>query len=368
MENNPNQEAPSMGSNPPIDGNISNNENAVRYESVRPDINNIYPSVEPSLTVNGVIPTTTQTVDKPEVQTVSRQNISNSNILVLQWVSYSLWLWVAALTSVLASGVIGFFMKSSSLVDSYVTYGIAAMLVLLPLFIVCDRAYLKREQSNKTGGALAIMTVHAVIFIVSCVASLVAAASSIASLFIDNSDTSMQWAALITTVIVAIFFALASFRVLSLKFMPKLKQFASAIMTGIVVIIIAFGFFGPMAKIASLKNDKLIDSNLSSVSKGVQSYVKENKKLPTDLKDLTITGDAKKLISDNLVTFKNDGVETYGRTKTYKYQLCVKYAQEDDVYGGYSLPMDDDYSSYLSTSGHKAGDVCYKLEYDSYSY
>jgi hypothetical protein len=144
------------------------------------------------------------------------------------------------------------------------------------------------------------------------------------------------------------------------------------LMVVIVGVICCFGIFGPIAEARLTRNDKLIDNNLYSVSTGVNSYVTDNNHLPADLNSLKLTGDAKKLVTDKLVTYKQD-TEPVGVSNdypTYYYQLCVNYAKADTNQSSYSSPSyyakDDGYSSYLSTYGHGAGNVCYKLKTEAY--
>lgn len=337
-----------------------------------------YPPVQPFTNTVNELPSETASLNNLGVVYDNDQDGRSSNSLVLQWINYTLWWWVATITSFIVGNVVGYFMKTSSFIDdSYIIYGIASIVVLLPALIVCDRTYSKQELPKKTGASLAIMTIHAVTFVVICLSALLVASSSITSLIIGNSDTTNIWSSFISAIIIAILFAFAGFRTLSLKFLANLKKYASFMMAFIVVIIIAFGIFGPVAKTLSLKDDKLIENNLNTVVNSIESYVSANDKLPSSLTVLELDGDAKKLVTNKMVTFKDDGVDSSGYSAIdYKYQLCVTYSQKysgsSDFYSVSSYERDsssdDQYQAYLSTSGHKAGDVCYKLKYEKYSY
>jgi hypothetical protein len=98
------------------------------------------------------------------------------------------------------------------------------------------------------------------------------------------------------------------------------------------------------------------------------------------LDNLTLTGDAKKLVTDKLVTYKIEGNSTFnsvGAPNDFYYQLCVTYkkASTDQditptpVYNSSSasssstplISTGSNYSDYVTTIPHPAGDKCYKL-------
>jgi len=136
--------------------------------------------------------------------------------------------------------------------------------------------------------------------------------------------------------------------------------------------ICAFGIFGPTIEARLTRNDKLIESNLSTVGEAVNSYASKNSRLPDNLSVVTLLNDAKKLVTDNLVTYKKDSAPTsatneYG--ETFYYQLCVTYKKAKDYqYADTSTYSNgvDDYSDYVSAYYHPAGYYCYKLKAINY--
>ncbi|HET7630229.1 MAG TPA: hypothetical protein VFK03_02545 [Candidatus Saccharimonadales bacterium] len=137
-----------------------------------------------------------------------------------------------------------------------------------------------------------------------------------------------------------------------------------------------------MAKERSRRDDKLIESQLNTLSSAISSYSRSKYKLPGDLKDLNLNGDAKQLVDKNLVAYKAESSSTYTvptntqpRTgasitqarQTFRYQLCVTYKHESRNYGSYSFSYNyDEYETYPQTYDHPAGEVCYKLETSPY--
>jgi hypothetical protein len=122
------------------------------------------------------------------------------------------------------------------------------------------------------------------------------------------------------------------------------------------------------------RNDKLIESSINTVSDSISTYASDNNQLPSDLGSLKLTGDAKKLVTDNLVTYKKDTkasayVDGY---KTFYYQLCVTYqkastSEYSSSYYSYGN-NNNEYDSYISAYSHPAGEVCYKVSAENYDY
>jgi hypothetical protein len=145
-------------------------------------------------------------------------------------------------------------------------------------------------------------------------------------------------------------------------------------------VVCAYGIFGPIADNQITRNDKLIEANLPTIGEVVSTYASDNNRLPKSLDNLTLTGDAKKLVTDKLVTYKIEGNSTFnsvGAPNDFYYQLCVTYkkASTDQditptpVYNSSSasssstplISTGSNYSDYVTTIPHPAGDKCYKL-------
>ena len=133
----------------------------------------------------------------------------------------------------------------------------------------------------------------------------------------------------------------------------------------------------PLYAVLRIISYKLIESNLPTVGESINAYVAKNNRLPNDLSALTLTGDAKKLVSDNLVTFKKDSGPQAKQTfrvedtaaGSFYYQLCVTYkkAAESKYTPSSYDSSNNGYSSYITTYSHATGDVCYKVEAMNYN-
>lgn len=301
---------------------------------------------------------------------------ASAGVIVLQWLTYAFWGWaIIALAFVVGLVLTSFIMHENT--AGAVPYAMASMLVLFPIAIACDLFYSRFETAKKTGASMVIMVIHAVIFALCGIGSLVVAiwliiALSIGQIDVDGDKPTMV--GISTALIIAVVYAVTFVRTLN----PFNRSVTGRIYTigmsvlGLLFIVLCFA--GPVAESARLRDDRLIERNLSSVSNEVEDYTRTNKELPRDLSQLSLSSDARTLVERNLVTYKAEGKyvpsspdysdRTTNRT-TYRYQLCVEYKgakNEDRDYNS-----SDAYKSYVSTYSHSAGKTCYKLEASTYA-
>jgi hypothetical protein len=324
-------------------------------------------NTEPELFVQPTIIATTPPPDpvKPEV--------NSPGVIVLQWLTYAFWGWTVIAMSVLTSIVLAHFMLEDANVGESIIYGIAAIIVLLPVSVICDIFYSKKEPEKKTGFASVVMVIHAVIFGLSTIGALITVAFSVANLIISSSSSEETQVVLFSALIITILSVAVLLRTIMPKRLLHMRRCFIIFMMVAVGIIITLGIVGPVSETWATRNDRLIQENIYSVESGIDNYVTSNKKLPNSLSDVELTGDAKKLVQDNLVTYKNDGEASEGSgylaESYYRYQLCVTYQKASDnnwMGGSSSSHMEDTnssgYETSVSTYYHKAGETCYKLK------
>jgi hypothetical protein len=303
---------------------------------------------------------------------------TNAGMIVLQWLTYALWGWTVLALSILTSIIMASFISSVD-VGSSATYAIAAVLVLLPISFVCDFFYSKHESSHKVGIEIIVMVIHAVIFALFGIGSLIFGVFSIVMLLTSSSDSSGSMVSLTCSAIIAVYYGLTFLRTLNPAKLSWVKKQYKYLMLASVSVIIVLGITGPIAKERSLRNDKLIVNELGTVSAGVNDYYKAKNKLPSNLQQLDIDGDAKRLVDLNLVTYtagkavKPTSTDTYdygtGTTSIYGYTLCVSYKEKTHNYSSSNKNYDVDdegYTTYLSLYDHPAGKTCYKLKTSNY--
>jgi hypothetical protein len=307
----------------------------------------------------------------------------SAGLLVLQWLTYAFWGWTVFALSALTSTVVTSFMAKSTDTGGFTPYGIAAILVLLPISFLCDLFYSKKETPQKTGAAMAIMVIHAVLFALFAIGALITAVFAQVSMLTSNSDTETQKILIVCSLIIFVYYVVTFLRVLNLAKMSRYRAMYRIGMLVTVGIIIVLAIVGPAAKERSLRNDKLIENNLSSLTSNIDDYTRAKNKLPQNLDDLDLKGDAKALVDKNLVEYKTEelkqttielGKPTYASDRTiYYYELCVTYKQESSNYSsydrGYSSSSYDDqdgYTDYPSAYSHPAGQQCYKVKTRGY--
>ena len=334
-------------------------ETDTAYTSHRPDAHQYKAS----------IPALKQSVEDEVVITKT----SGPSLIVLQWLTYTFWGWTVLTMSVLVIIVLTFFFNKNLSVGDSPLYSMAAVLVLLPISVICDFLFIKREPMQKTGGASAIAIIHAVIFALFGIGALISVVFSLVTLMINASSGETTQISLYSGLIIAALFALIFLRTILPKFLVKFRTAFVILMVVIAGVICAFSIFGPVNEAKLTRNDKLIVANLSTVNEAITSYVNTKNSLPADLGSLKLTGDAKKLVTDKLVVYSKDST-SFGASadySTFYYQLCVNYTKADENQSSYSsgstYALDDGYSSYLSTYGHGVGNTCYKLKTLDYS-
>jgi len=319
---------------------------------------------------------------QPAVQTAAvppaaESHHTNPGLIVLEWLTYAFWGWTVLGMSILTATVISSFINDSDTSD-FAPYAIAAVLVLLPISIVTDVFYTKREPVKKSGAAAIVMVIHAVIFALFGIGSLIAAVISVITMFTSSSTSHASEVALLSAVIIFILYGVTFLRTLLPAKFPWLRRAFILFMVGVVGLIAILGIVGPVAKARSLRTDKLIEQNLPTISTAISSYATKNHRLPSDLNSLDITNnDAKLLLDQDLVTYKQDSPpvtadnyyssnyssQTYVSPTAYYYELCVTYKKAtNQQYPDYGSLSDDGYDSYPSTYTHKAGNTCYKLK------
>ncbi len=306
-------------------------------------------------------------------------------LVVLQWLSYALWGGTIIAISTLAAAVLTFYITGSNIGD-VALYSLAAVLVLIPISLICDVLYLKNEPSLRTRSSSIVMTIHAVLFALLGIGSLITIAFSLVSIVVGSAGHDGIIVTLYTSLIVALLFILLFLRTVLPKKYSKMKYVFMVIMVISVVLVCVFGIFGPIADAQVTRNDKLIESNLPTVSEAVTTYSNNNGHLPASLDNLKLTGDAKKLVTDKLVTYKKDSAPSssyYYSSKDYYYQLCVTYKKAGTSQYSTSTPIynsdsaasssstsgassslietGSNYSYYPYTTNHPAGNKCYKL-------
>ncbi len=315
----------------------------------------------------------------------AKPSTNTAGTIVLQWMTYALWGWLILALIWLASLVFSNALLSATL-DEVVPYTIAATLVLLPIVFLTDFFYRKHEPLRKTGAASIVMVIHAVIFALAGIGTLIGAVFIALSMVLgagSAADNKSQLVGLLAAGLAAILYAAAFVRTLNYFKTMKFANWFAIAMVATSVVLIGFGIAGPFARSFSLRDDARIEASLPDVSEGINDHVRDKKALPDNLSQLGgLDADAKSLLDDNLVKYVKVGEETAATEpddspgamiypqvvqKNFLYELCVTYKGSDDSSRGgddyyvNDLYREDEYQNSLTTYGHPEGEVCYKL-------
>jgi len=301
------------------------------------------------------------TQDKPQENT--------PGVIILEWLSYAFWGWLIValiwlLSVILVNAIIG------TSVSSIIPYAIAAGVVLLPIAFFTDFFYRKHEPIKKTGAAMIIMVIHAVLFALLAIVALIVAVFNGLNAVIETSNIDGQLVILFTSIGATLLYAAAFIRVLNpFKSRKPLLAFSIS-MISVTVLLLVLAIVGPLVQTIATRDDRRIEQNIGNVSRNVQDYVETNGKVPTSLSQVKFEDeDAEALVEDGLVTYKAEASAPYAvntdRTE-HRFQLCVTYKEKDITNNrGYNSSYsedDEEYSiGYLTVYGHPKGEVCYKM-------
>ncbi len=339
-------------------------------------------------------PATEQIVDTT-VDRVSPSAVNTPGTIILQWLTYAFWGWTVLVSSILVTASISNIILGYE-TGEFTTYALAAVLVLLPISVLCDLFYSKKEPQKKTGAAMVVMVIHAVLFALIGIGTLITAVFAVVQLVISGGQAEWSKVTLYSALVATLLYLATFLRTLNPVQLAWVSKIYKIFMIVAVVVITVVCVVGPISYEYATKNDKLIVNNINSIESSINSYTLKNNKLPGSLNDLTLKGDAKLLVEKNLVKY-TPGTQNklnystkskYNDTSySFNYTLCVNYAKPDknSARGGSyddggdavvnstdsSAETDsiDKYSSYITTYGHPAGEVCYKLKTDNdYNY
>lgn len=293
--------------------------------------------------------------------------------IIVQWLTYAFWALLLLSVIWLVATIVNLIIRDQVLHD-VTPYVVAATFVLTPMAVVSDWLYRRREPSKKAGMAAVVMVVHAVLFALIAIGTLVSAVFTwVASVLETSQDTSIHMVSLVSLMIASLLFAMLFVRVISPQRPKWLAAAYAVIMTVVALILLTWGVLGPVAQFMERKNDRRIVDFAPAVYDGIDSYIQENQRLPGSLKDVRdISTDAQALIDDKLIEYKKGEAvaATESRDKEFRYELCVTYqyasskGARSESFGAFS--GSGGYQEYLFIPSYPAGEVCYKLKSVSY--
>lgn len=382
------------GNSSPVEPEKSDTSDSFNVEVKRDEPSSDKPPVTPLH--NDISPATIPMSTRPREATPN-QPIDAKNadelpkpgpgIMVLQWLTYAFWGWTVLSLSGLVLTVVSQLLNQNS--ENYwlggIAYLLAAVIVLFIISLVTDLFYAKAEKKHaRTGGTNVIMIIHAVIFALFGIGSLIVAVFGFVSLLLnDTSGSTGPLTSIISGVIIAALYGLTLLRTLRPRWIKAVVPIYWVVISLTIITSVTLGIVGPAAQARLQNEDRVIEEGLPDLADSINSYAEKQKKLPSSLSDLTsLSEDAQKLVDEKKVTY-NPGNElkvssandSSGDTiiraplaPVYHYELCVDYKAKDNYGSSYDYASskynDGQYSTRISTYGHKAGRVCYDVQTD----
>lgn len=281
----------------------------------------------------------------------------SASLIVLQWLTYTFWGWLLISLTILTSMVATHYIEGVRSSEDAIPFAVAGAIVLTPVALLCDRAYKKREAIKKTSVEMIIMIIYAVIFTLASIGALILTVFYTVNITFDVvDDTPSKLVAITTAGVATLLFGAVSMRVLRPAKLTKLPIVFSISAVSVAALLLVLTFAGPIAKLASLKDDRLIEANLPDVHSAISRYAQSNGELPESLEQPNYSSEGtKSLVAAGMV-------EYLPAEGTYRYQLCVEYQEELQPGWTGDVMIEEEYTSYVDTSYHEAGKVCYKLE------
>lgn len=151
----------------------------------------------------------------PQQPASELNNSHSAGVFILQWVTYALWGWTLLVLSWVIFALV-LSMLNESRIGEFILYPISALVILLPASVVADSFYSTKEPKTKKGGALAIMVIHVVIYVLFMIGFLIAAMLSIVNMAmsVSSGDSNDALGYLISSLLVSACYAMLIVRTL----------------------------------------------------------------------------------------------------------------------------------------------------------
>ncbi len=306
---------------------------------------------------------------------------NSPGVIILQWLTYAFWGWTVLLLGTLVAAVFSYYIDKAES-GLFSIYALSATLVLLPIALVCDFFYSKKEPLQKKGAAMVVMVIHAVLFAFFAISSIIAIVFSVIQMLTTTGDAKVFQITLFSAIITSVVYFATFIRTLRPQKMLWINKAYAIFMAVVIGVVLVIAIAGPIMGEQRTKNDKLVEQNLDTVVSSINDYARDNDELPESLNDLKLRSTAaEQLANKNLIQYKPNTKPptttnastrtTTTKQTTYYYELCADYteASDDDKYtaSSYNKSEDGYYTSvYNLTRNHPAGNVCYKLKTTDY--
>lgn len=285
--------------------------------------------------------------------------------VAFQILTYALWFWLVVCLVWIVKGISETFVAGSSADDFFSSAIVAAAALLIVVFLV-DIVFRFNEVEKKVGLSKAAVIVNAVIFGLASIGAMALAAYFLVSIVIEPNVGSDEKMSIIVVGIFASVISAAAFIRIAKPFMfARLALVFRILMLITTALLIIIGTSTPMSLAIAQRKDGRIQSHIEDVNSGIRNFIQDNQKLPDSLFDVELdTKEAKSLVQDGLVDYKKADKKVEENKTSYRYELCVQFEKSSKGYDSLpdSIKKDNgSYKTFLSSTPHPAGNVCYKL-------
>jgi len=302
--------------------------------------------------------------------------------IALQWLSYAFWGWTIVTMAYLIAAITAFIIEGAEGFDApeVVAYGVAALLILLPIAVVCDALFSRREMTHHSTATSVVMIIHTVLFTLVAIGALVVLAFTAVNMLLTAIDSQASTIAIVTSLTLFLLFGALIVRVARPTLHKWLRRGFRIKMVVIGLVLIVWAIAGPITTAASTKDDRAVTQAVQAVNSAIQQYTSETDELPDSIAQaldnsysFNNTDTVDYAIEKGLVTYRanvkepeaNTTTSRFGQTDVF-YELCATYSNEVtyDAYASYDRPTnsgDNGEYQYSLPDTAPAGTTCHKL-------
>ena len=317
----------------------------------------------------------------------SSVQVNSPSVAIFQWLSYAFWGWTAVATAALVATCTNFALNGYTSNYEAVAYVVAAAFVLLPIAVICDVLFSRRERDEKDRIGMVIMVIHTVLFALFAVGALATLVFSLVSIVLaDSGDINGSLVTAVTAAVLVVFFSKLTFRIMRPMTKTRLRLLVRVALTTIVLAAMVWGIAGPVTQTLIRKDDTRAQRASETSQVLVNEYLNQNGELPATLQEASGLAGSYLGSTDGEVVLSavEDGLLSYtpnvrpaetktvsGATEpetTFFYELCVTFKYDDDNRGQYASYMfsPSAYSDGVPGTSPVAGEKCYEVGAVSY--
>lgn len=329
-----------------------------------------------------------QHVSEPNI---ADQKVSNDNdtstpstntpgVLVLQWLTYAFWGWTCLMMIWLTYVVAAHLIDDQARANDASAYILAAVLVLLPLSLGCDWFYSRKEPRKKTGASMVLMIIHAVIFALLAIGSLIVFMYALVQyMLVPPSDLTDVYVLMVSSIAVTVIYSAVFIRTLNPLSTKNLGLALSIFMFISVVTLSVLNAIGPVSTQRSIQHDDETRAHLNTLVTDINNYAVSKGSLPDNLSSSAFPGKDNPLVVNNSAVYTKYGTDvevaqvppgddmvdfkeyTDSESTKLSFQVCVNYKVDTSYSSAGPLTVSQPSDHFYAPATHGDGKTCYDL-------